>query len=40
MAIVFVLIAVLVAGILSLLVGESRSDNEDRRGWCPGVRRR
>jgi hypothetical protein len=40
MAILFVFIAVLIAGVLSVLLGESRYDDEDRRGWWPGVRRR
>ena len=40
MVIMLVLIAVLLAGPLSVLFGDSRYDVNDRRGWWPGVRRR
>ena len=41
MTIIFVLIAVLVAGPLAVFTGESRYDydDRDRRGWFPGARR-
>ncbi len=39
MAIIFVLGAVLLSGLLSAAFGESRYDERDRRGWWPGARR-
>lgn len=39
MTFILFLIAVLVAGPLAVVTGESRYDDRDRRGWFPGVRR-
>ena len=39
MTFIFFLIAVLVAGPLAVVTGETRYDDRDRRGWFPGVRR-
>jgi hypothetical protein len=39
MTFILFLTAVLVAGPLAVLTGESRYDDRDRRGWFPGARR-
>jgi hypothetical protein len=39
MTFIILLIAVLVAGPLAVVTGETRYDDRDRRGWFPGVRR-
>ena len=36
MTMLLILIAVLAAGPLSVVFGESRYDDRDRRGWWPG----
>jgi hypothetical protein len=39
MTVAFILGAVLLAGPLSVVFGETRYDDRDRRGWWPGARR-
>ena len=39
MTIAFILGVVLLAGPLSVVFGETRYDDRDRRGWWPGARR-